>query len=79
MAEAGAFFEQQLEIHTKQSLADIQKHKAELCEAAEVEISAFKHALKIEVKECKKNIHSSLIPTPSSSSSISSQPVACTN
>jgi len=79
MVEADAFFEQQLEIHTKQSLADIQKHKAELREAAEVEISAFKHALKIEVEECKKNIHSSLIPTPSSSSSILSQPVARTN
>ena len=77
--EAKAFFGQQLDIRTKQSLSDVLKLEAELREAAEVEISAFKHALKIQVEERKKKLHSSLIPTSSSPSSISSQPVVCTN
>jgi len=76
-AEAQAFFKQQLDIRTKQSLLDILQHKAELHEAAEVEISAFKHTLKIQTEEHKEKLCTTLAPTPSSS--ISSQPVARTN
>jgi len=78
-AEATAFFELQLDIHTKESLTDIKTHKAELREVAEVEISAFKHSLRIEVDECKEKIHTGLCPPPLSSSSITSQTIACTN
>jgi len=76
-AKSTAFFEQQLSICTKQSLVDIKAHEAELQEAAEVEISAFKHSLKIEVGKRKDKICASLHP-PSISSN-TSQPIAHTN
>jgi len=75
--EARAFYEAQHDACNKQSAADILQHKAELCKAVEIEISAFKHALKIEVVECKDKLRASSTPTPSFS--ISEKPVAHTN
>ena len=65
--EAQTFFEQQLDIRTTQSKADIIQQEAELREAAEIEISAFKHMLKIEVDERKEKLRASFALTPSSS------------